>query len=127
MPGDPPTVPDRAYSLLIHHTMSSWTVNGKSYPNTDPIWVREGERVRLRVSNMSPESHPMHLHGHSFQVVAVRGQGLAEPWLTKDVINLAPMESYEIEFVADNPGVWMFHCHQQHHADHGLVVLIRYQ
>ena len=102
----------------------AWGFNGQ-VPGPE-IRVREGKRVRLRLFNMSPESHPMHLHGHYFQVVAVGAQRLAEPWLVKDVLNLDPMESYEVEFLADNPGVWMFHCHQQHHADHDLIILIRY-
>jgi FtsP/CotA-like multicopper oxidase with cupredoxin domain len=69
----------------------------------------------------------MHLHGHHFTVVAVNGERLKEPWLVKNTLHVGPMESYEIEFVADNPGDWLFHCHQAHHADNGLVVLIKYE
>jgi FtsP/CotA-like multicopper oxidase with cupredoxin domain len=102
-----------------------WTINGKSAPYTDPILVHQGERIRLKLFNMSMQDHPMHLHGHTFQVVAIGGRSVDGP--LKDTITLHPMEQYEIEFVANNPGDWLFHCHRLDHMEGGLMTEIRYQ
>lgn len=133
IPGPDKESYDRQYNLTIGMEMgmgsdTQWTVNGKGWEDSDPFPIREGERIRLTISNMSPESHPMHLHGHEFEIVAVNGQTLAEPWLLKDTINLRPMESFTIAFEANNPpGDWLFHCHQAHHADDGLMTVFRYE
>lgn len=103
----------------------AWTINGKSYPHTDPVSVGQGDLVQLRVVNLSMESHPLHLHGHSFRLVSAGQHGFASP-LVKNVVNLLPMEGASIEFVADNPGAWMFHCHKPMHMDGGMATLIRY-
>ncbi|SFV05984.1 Multicopper oxidase [Alicyclobacillus macrosporangiidus] len=92
-----------------------FTLNGKAYPDTAPLRVRRGERVRIRLGNISMDSHPMHLHGHEFQVVAADGSDLMFPW-SKNTINVAPGETWDIEFDANNPGVWAFHCHKPHHT-----------
>ncbi|ACV58146.1 multicopper oxidase family protein [Alicyclobacillus acidocaldarius] len=92
-----------------------FTLNGKAYPDTAPLWVRLGERVRIRLGNISMDSHPMHLHGHEFQVVAADGARLRFPW-SKNTINIAPGETWDNEFAANNPGVWAFHCHKPHHT-----------
>lgn len=105
----------------------SWTLNGQSWPEVTPLTVRQGERVRVRLANMTMEEHPMHLHGHQFQIIAVNGKTLREPWLVKDTVNLRHMDVVEIGFVADNPGKWLLHCHQAHHADHGLTTLVQYE
>ncbi len=106
-----------------------FTINGKAFPATKPLMVKQGERVRLRLINISSMGfHPMHLHGHQFKVVATDGNPVPEAaQLTKNVINVAPGESYDIEFVADNPGRWVFHCHELHHADAGMITLIQYE
>jgi FtsP/CotA-like multicopper oxidase with cupredoxin domain len=121
---------DRRYDLTIGMGMgrnSQWTLNGQSGENSEPLLIRDGERIRLSISNMSPESHPMHLHGHEFEVVEVNGRSLVEPWLLKDTLNLKPMESYTLSFTANSgPGDWLFHCHQGHHADDGLMTIFRY-
>lgn len=119
---------DRTYQLTLSGGMmgsTSWTINGKSYPRTDPIRVRQGDRVRIRLVNMSMEDHPMHLHGHAFQVVSVGGQPVDGP--VKDTLTLHHMEAYEIEFVANNPGTWLFHCHNLVHMEGGLVAEVRYE
>ncbi|MCL6446256.1 MAG: copper oxidase [Alicyclobacillus sp.] len=92
-----------------------FTLNGKAYPDTASLRVRRGERVRIRMGNISMDSHPMHLHGHEFQVVAADGSDLMFPW-SKNTINVAPGETWDIEFDANNPGVWAFHCHKPHHT-----------
>jgi len=123
-----PAGPDRTYELTLSGGMMGsdvWTINGKSYPNTDHLDVRAGERVRLKLFNMSMEDHPMHLHGHTFQVVAIGGQPVDGP--LKDTITVRHMEQYEIEFVANNPGTWLFHCHNLEHMGGGLMTELHYQ
>jgi FtsP/CotA-like multicopper oxidase with cupredoxin domain len=133
IPGPDKESYDRQYNLTIGMEMgmgsdTQWTINRKGWGDSDPFPIHEGERIRLTISNMSPESHPMHLHGHEFEIVEVNGQTLAEPWLLKDTINLRPMESFTIAFEANNPpGDWLFHCHQAHHADDGLMTVFRYE
>jgi len=108
---------------------NAFSINGKSWPATPPLVVRQGERVRLRLINVSTMSfHPMHLHGHQFKVVAADGNPIPEPaQLTKNTLTLMPGESYDIEFLADNRGVWLFHCHELHHADGGMATLVQYE
>ncbi len=96
-----------------------FTINGKAYPDTQPMRVRYGERIRIRLGNLSMNSHPMHLHGHVFDVVATDGQTLAGP-TRKSTINVAPGETWDIEFTASNPGTWAFHCHKPHHTSNHL-------
>ncbi len=86
--------------------------------------MRPGERVRLKLFNMSMEDHPMHLHGHTFQVVAINGQPVDGP--LKDTLTLHHMDEYDIEFVANNPGTWLFHCHNLVHMGGGLMTEVRY-
>jgi multicopper oxidase len=129
-----PAAPDRTYELTLSGGMmmmgmgsDAWTINGRSYPDTPPIDVKVGQRVRLRLFNMSMEDHPMHLHGHTFQLVAVNGRSVDGP--LKDTITLRHMEQYDIEFVANNPGTpgtWLFHCHNLVHMMGGLMTEVRY-
>jgi multicopper oxidase len=104
---------------------TDWTINGKNFPNTDSLYVKTGERVRLSILNMSMEDHPMHLHGHTFQVVAVNGRSVDGP--LKDTLTVRHMEQYDIEFIANNPGDWLFHCHNLVHMTGGLMMEIHYQ
>ncbi len=131
VPGSGPGSFDRVYKAVIQMGMVAdkmvWTINGESWPNVTPMKVRAGERVRIRLGNMTMEDHPMHLHGHSFQVIGINGHFLSEPWLLKDTINFQHMDVIDVSFVADNPGKWPLHCHQAHHADHGLSTLIVYE
>jgi FtsP/CotA-like multicopper oxidase with cupredoxin domain len=94
-----------------------FTINGKAFPNTETITVKKGQRVRLRLAAIGQSVHPMHLHGLPFKVVATDGYPVpAAAQLTKDTINVAPGERYDIEFIANKPGQWMFHCHILHHT-----------
>ncbi len=102
-----------------------WTINGKRYPDTDPITCRKGDRVRIALRNMSMEAHPMHLHGQSFRLLAANGTRYAEP-LVKDVVDIeAHMGSAVIEFTAHNGGDWFFHCHKPMHMMGGMIALVR--
>ncbi|HEY5931297.1 MAG TPA: multicopper oxidase family protein [Nitrospira sp.] len=110
---------DRNEDLLLSGGMMSpeWTINGQAYPNADPINVRRGERVRFRMTNHSMMLHPMHLHGHFFRV----GRAL------KDTVIVPPhMGRIDIDFVADNPGNWLFHCHNLYHMEAGMMREVRY-
>jgi FtsP/CotA-like multicopper oxidase with cupredoxin domain len=102
-----------------------WTVNGKSYPGISVLKVKEGKRYRLDFVNSSSELHPLHLHRHSFEVVSIAGKQCSG--LIKDVVNIAPYSSMKVDFVADNRGRTLFHCHQQLHMDYGFMQLIDYQ
>jgi FtsP/CotA-like multicopper oxidase with cupredoxin domain len=106
-----------------------FTINGKAAPDIADIVVREGDTVRLRLVNASTMSiHPMHLHGHQFRIVALDGNPVPRAaQVTRNVVSLQPGETADIEFVADNPGVWVLHCHELHHADAGMMMLVRYE
>lgn len=112
-----------------------FTINGKAYPDTHPLSIRYGEKVRLRLGNISMDSHPMHFHGHDFSVTAVDGNAIPSPArLKRNTINVAPGETWNIEFLANNPGNWVFHCHKPHHTTNahskemgGMLTLVRYE
>lgn len=102
-----------------------WTINGKAWPQTDPLALARGERGVVRFRNMSMEAHPMHLHGQSFRVIAINGGRLETP-ITKDSIDVAGhMGSALVEFTAHNPGDWLFHCHKPTHMDGGMMSLVK--
>ena len=103
-----------------------WTVNGHLWPNVPMFVVAEGDVVTMTVSNHSGEVHPMHLHGHHAVVLSRNGEpATGSPWWF-DSLNVKDGESYEVAFVADNPGVWMDHCHNLRHAAEGLVAHLMY-
>jgi manganese oxidase len=91
-----------------------FTIGGKAFPATEPNKVRRGARVLLRVIGGMQFTHPMHLHGMSFKVVAKDGAPLAQPY-EADVVDVAPGERYDLLFTAGKPGKWVFHCHIGHH------------
>lgn len=108
-----------------------FTINGKSFPLTEPINVQVGQRVRIRFINAGQLVHPMHTHGTSFQIVATDGHPVPDiAQLTKDTVAVSPGERYDIEFVATEPGVWAVHCHVLHHVTNdgaepgGLTVVV---
>ncbi|PZM63594.1 multicopper oxidase family protein [Paenibacillus dendritiformis] len=104
-----------------------YTINGKVFPDTDPIKVNKGEKVKVTFVNRSmTDDHPMHLHGHFFQVLSKNGQPLEGAPVIKDTLNVKPGEEYVVAFEADNPGDWMFHCHDLHHASAGMVTDVKY-
>lgn len=101
-----------------------WTINGKVYPDTDRLRVAKGDRVMIRLRNMSMEAHPMHLHGQSFRVLAVNGARLAAP-IVKDSVDVeGHMGSVVLDFTATNPGDWFFHCHKPMHMEGGMIALV---
>lgn len=105
-----------------------YTINGKVFPDTDPITVDKGEKVKVTFVNQSKtDDHPMHLHGHFFQVLSKNGEPLEGATVIKDTLNVRPGEQYVVAFEADNPGDWMFHCHDLHHASAGMVTDVMYK
>jgi FtsP/CotA-like multicopper oxidase with cupredoxin domain len=105
---------------LIH------TLNGKSFPDTQPIVVREGQYVKLRFINDTNEYHPMHLHGHFFSVLSKNGKPLTGSPVHLDSVLVGPHETWEVAFLADNPGLWMLHCHVLVHSAFGLSTMVDY-
>jgi FtsP/CotA-like multicopper oxidase with cupredoxin domain len=101
-----------------------WTINGKEFPKTDPIRVKTNQRYRLAFDNQSDEAHPVHLHRHSFELI--KFAGLATRGVVKDVVMVPPRQQVEVDFVADNPGMTLFHCHQQMHMDYGFMAMVEY-
>lgn len=101
-----------------------WTINNRSWPDIEPLTVQSGKRYRLAFRNGSGDQHPMHLHRHTFEVTGIGDQKLSG--LRKDVINVMPLDTVTVDFVADNPGDTLLHCHQQLHMDYGFMQLIRY-
>lgn len=104
-----------------------WTINGRMFPDVPMFMVAEGDVVRMHVANDSGESHPMHLHGHHIVVLARDGvAATGSPWWV-DSLEVAAGATYDVAFVADNPGIWADHCHNLPHAAEGLVAHLMYE
>jgi FtsP/CotA-like multicopper oxidase with cupredoxin domain len=105
-----------------------YTINNKTYPSTESLNVKKGDLVKVTLKNTSKsDDHPMHLHGHFFQVLNKNGEPIEGSPLMKDTLNIKPGEEYVVAFKADNPGNWMFHCHDLHHASSGMVTQVKYK
>lgn len=102
-----------------------WTLNGQSWPEVTPLVVEKGQRVEIIFKNASSMSHPMHLHGHVFQVTAIDGQQFAGA--KRDTLLVMPESTISIQFDADNPGVWPLHCHILYHLEAGMLTVLRYK
>ncbi|GGM70778.1 putative oxidase (copper-binding protein) [Longimycelium tulufanense] len=116
--------PDRTLTLRLgmSHRGYEWLINGRAFdPRRDDLPIQEGERVRLRFVNQTMMFHPMHLHGHTGQVVRADGAGPR-----KDTVVALPMRTVELDLDADNPGRWMVHCHNAYHAEAGMMALMGY-
>lgn len=104
-----------------------WSINGHLYPHVPMYVVAAGDVVTMRLENRSSEVHPMHLHGHRLLVLARDGRpSTGSPWWV-DSLDVQPRETYDIAFVADNPGIWMDHCHNLKHAEDGMVAHLMYE
>jgi FtsP/CotA-like multicopper oxidase with cupredoxin domain len=103
-----------------------WTINGRLWPDVPMFTVAEGDVVVVRIENRSGDVHPMHLHGHHAVVLERNGTAATGSAWKVDSLNVLDGETYEIAFVADNPGVWMDHCHNLPHAAEGLVAHLMY-
>jgi FtsP/CotA-like multicopper oxidase with cupredoxin domain len=106
---------------------NQWTINGVAFSmdKMEPMFhLHEGQRYRLRMRNASDDIHPVHLHRHSFELTKIAGKSTAG--VLKDVVMLGGYQEIEVDFVADNPGLTLFHCHQQLHMDFGFMALFHY-
>ncbi|HKB21133.1 MAG TPA: multicopper oxidase family protein [Gaiellaceae bacterium] len=101
-----------------------WALNGKLYPRVPMFEVAKGDLVRINLDNDSSSVHPMHLHGHHFDVLTRDGKAVS-PWST-DTLLMLPHERYSVAFRANNPGLWMLHCHNLGHAADGLTMHLMY-
>jgi FtsP/CotA-like multicopper oxidase with cupredoxin domain len=119
-------VPDVTHRVILAGAMMpyAWSMNGEYWPNVTPLMVAPGQRVAIEMLNHSMMAHPMHLHGHAFQVVAINGNPLAGA--VRDTVLVPPMGSVTIAFDADNPGRWAFHCHNLYHMMTGMMTEVRY-
>lgn len=101
-----------------------WTINGHAYPNRDSLDVKKGERVEIEFTNSTMMGHPMHLHGHDFQIVSIDGERI--DGALRDTVEVPPGSTIGIAFDADNPGVWAFHCHILYHLATGMFTVLKY-
>ena len=132
--GFDPTRPDRSFDYSIGRRPGFvegrpglwWSINGHLFPDVPMFMVSEGDVVVFRIENHSGDVHPMHLHGHHAVVLSRDGERpTGSPWWV-DSLNVRDGETYEIAFLADNPGVWMDHCHNLQHAADGLIAHLMY-
>jgi FtsP/CotA-like multicopper oxidase with cupredoxin domain len=129
------TAPDETFEMLFakenaaEKDFNRWTINGIAYPmngeSVAPVFhLHAGKRHRIRMRNASDDIHPIHLHRHTFELTNVNGKPTSG--VMKDVVMLGGYQMMEIDFVADNPGLTLFHCHQQLHMDYGFMTLFDY-
>jgi FtsP/CotA-like multicopper oxidase with cupredoxin domain len=132
--GFDPDAPDRRFDYRIGRRPGFldgrpgmwWTINGHMFPEVPMFMVEEGDVVVFEIENKSSAPHPMHLHGHHAVVLSRDGKdATGSPWWV-DSLEVKVGESYEIALVADNPGIWMDHCHNLPHAAQGLIAHMMY-
>ncbi|MGA8037859.1 MAG: multicopper oxidase domain-containing protein [Candidatus Acidiferrales bacterium] len=131
----PVSQPDETFEMTVtkdnaaDRGFNRWMINGEAFPDSSVpmaarFHLREGRRYRLRMKNASDDIHPVHLHRHSFELTKIAGKPLSG--VMKDVVMLNGYQEMEIDFTADNPGMTLFHCHQQLHMDFGFMTLFDY-
>jgi FtsP/CotA-like multicopper oxidase with cupredoxin domain len=109
------------------HGFNQWAINDVSFSSgamTPAYHLHSGKRFRMRMRNSSDDIHPIHLHRHSFEITKLAGKSMAG--VMKDVVMVGGYQEVEIDFTADNPGLTLFHCHQQLHMDFGFMTLFDY-
>jgi FtsP/CotA-like multicopper oxidase with cupredoxin domain len=122
--------PDGRFELSFHmlpdegKPFNRWAVNDKVYPNTDPLLVKTGKRYRLSFRSGHEDGHPVHLHRHSFELTKIGTKPTSG--IFKDVVRVPRDGTAEVDFVADNPGLSLLHCHMQQHMDYGFKTLVKY-
>lgn len=122
-----PRAADRVHTLDLTGDMAAyvWSINNVAYTkDTPPLLVAAGERVELVFTNKTMMPHPMHLHGHVFQVVAINGERFAGAM--RDTVLVPPKTSVTVAFDANNPGWWALHCHLLYHMEAGMFTTVRY-
>lgn len=116
----------------MSHDFNFFTINGRCYPFTTPLDVKQGEKMCIRLGNIGHDAHPMHIHGHQFAITASDGNPLPAK-IIKNTVSVASGETFDVVFTANNPGNWPFHCHIPHHMTNnmqlelgGMVTAIQY-
>ena len=119
-------LPQSTIPNSVSEEFNFFTINGRSGPYVTPLVVRLGSRVRIRFMNLSAmDHHPMHLHGHTFWVTGTEGGRIPESaWIPTNNILVGVGQSRDVEFVANNPGDWMLHCHILHHMMNHMVSMV---
>jgi FtsP/CotA-like multicopper oxidase with cupredoxin domain len=117
--------PDVTLPVVLTGTMTSydWGINGKPYPSGEPLRIRQGQRGVLAFTNTTMMWHPMHLHGHTFQILRADGTRGAR----KDTAIVLPGQTLRVAVAADNPGIWMLHCHNTYHQEAGMMTQLSYR
>ncbi|TMJ84360.1 MAG: multicopper oxidase family protein, partial [Alphaproteobacteria bacterium] len=122
-----PRKADRIHTLNLTGTMAGyrWSLNNVAWTkDVPPLAIAKGERVELIFINQTPMSHPMHLHGHEFQVVEIDGKRFGGA--VRDTVLVPPRRRVVVAFDANNPGLWAIHCHLLYHLDAGMFTTLRY-
>ena len=116
---------DLDYVMILNDGAHGYTLNGKSFPATEPIVAKRGQKIRIRYMNEGMMIHPMHLHGMHMTVVEKDGWPQPAPWKC-DTLNIAPGERWDVIVTCNNPGTWAFHCHILPHAEseHGMFGMV---
>ncbi|HEV2127228.1 MAG TPA: copper oxidase [Thermomicrobiales bacterium] len=127
-PKDPSNEPeyDKEYTLILNDgPIGGFSINGKSFPATEPLTAKQGEKIRVRYMNEGLMIHPMHLHGMPMTVTHKDGYALPQPFVC-DTLNIAPGERWDAIVEATEPGTWAFHCHILSHAEskHGMFGMV---
>ncbi|MBL8908084.1 MAG: multicopper oxidase family protein [Rhizobiales bacterium] len=117
---------DNALTMTLTGTMTpyAWTIDGRNWGDHIPLRVKKGQRVGIKIVNKTMMAHPMHLHGHHFQIAALDGVPLAGA--LRDTILVMPEATVDLIFDADNPGRWLFHCHNLMHMATGMMTEVAY-
>ena len=117
---------DLKLKMAITGSMSpySWSINNQTWPKVDRPVIRQGQRIAIVMTNETTMAHPMHLHGHHFQVIGVNGKTIVGA--LRDTVLVPPYASVEIAFDADNPGRWPLHCHNLYHMAAGMMTELVY-
>jgi len=117
----PTKTPDVEHQLNLTGGMMSydWGINGQPFDPARRLLIRENQRVRITIRNRTTMWHPMHLHGHTFQ--------LGDNGPRKDTVAVLPGQTVTCDLDADNPGQWMTHCHNTYHAETGMATILGYQ
>ncbi len=134
-PGSTAPAPDETIEMIFakdnaaEEGFNRWTINGAAYPMANKIapasfHLQQGKRYRIHMRNASDDIHPVHLHRHSFELANLSGTAIAG--ILKDVVMVGGYQEVAVDFVANNPGLTLFHCHQQLHMDFGFMALFDY-
>jgi len=134
-PGASAPAPDETFDMTFakenaaEEGFNRWTINGVAYPMSNKMapasfHLKQGKRYRIHMRNASDDIHTIHLHRHSFELTSFAGKPTAG--ILKDVLMLGGYQEASVDFVADNPGLTLFHCHQQLHMDFGFMTLFDY-